>query len=67
MRLLAFLLFLPCSLAQTLLPASTFGLSFREEASAWIYEGEGVRFVSSTHLTVPARGLCEVSVVLASL
>ncbi|RTH20118.1 phosphodiester glycosidase family protein [Thermus scotoductus] len=45
MRLLALLLFLSCSLAQTLLPASTFGLSFREEASAWIYEGEGVRFV----------------------
>ena len=45
MRLLALLLFLSCSLAQTLLPASTFGLFFREEASAWIYEGEGVRFV----------------------
>ncbi|MEZ0320643.1 MAG: phosphodiester glycosidase family protein [Thermus sp.] len=45
MRLLALLLFLSCSLAQTLLPASTFGLSLREEAGAWIYEGEGVRFV----------------------
>ncbi|UZX15946.1 phosphodiester glycosidase family protein [Thermus sp. PS18] len=45
MRLLALLLFFSCSLAQTLLPASTFGLSFREEAGAWIYEGEGVRFV----------------------
>ncbi|WP_243089233.1 phosphodiester glycosidase family protein [Thermus neutrinimicus] len=45
MRLVALLLLLPWALAQTLLPADTFGLSFREEAGAWIYEGEGVRLV----------------------
>ncbi|MFN4069970.1 MAG: phosphodiester glycosidase family protein [Thermus caldifontis] len=42
---LALLLLFSCSLAQTLLPAETFGLSFREEAGAWIYEGKGMRLV----------------------
>ncbi|MCX7848710.1 phosphodiester glycosidase family protein [Thermus sp.] len=47
MRPLAFfpflLLFLGLALGQTLLPAQVLGLSFREEAGAWVYEGEGVR------------------------
>ncbi|WP_038055037.1 phosphodiester glycosidase family protein [Thermus amyloliquefaciens] len=44
-KTLALSLFLSLSLAQTLLPAGTFGLSFREENGAWVYEGEGVRLV----------------------
>ncbi|WP_117237856.1 phosphodiester glycosidase family protein [Thermus sediminis] len=45
MRFLALLLFLSTALGQTLLPAATFGLRFREEAGALVYEGEGVRLV----------------------
>ncbi|MDM7323993.1 MAG: hypothetical protein P3W93_003175, partial [Thermus sp.] len=41
--LLLFLFYLPLSLAQTLLPAATFGLSFRDEAGVWVYEGAGMR------------------------
>lgn len=51
---LALLLFFSCSLAQTLLPAATFGLSFREENGAWVYEGGGVRLVY-----VPGAGWSE--------
>ncbi|TBH20836.1 phosphodiester glycosidase family protein [Thermus thermamylovorans] len=32
-------------LGQSLLPAGAFGLSFREEGGAWVYEGAGVRLV----------------------
>jgi hypothetical protein len=45
MRLLALLLLLGPALAQTLLPAGTFGLAFREEGGAWVYEGAGLRLV----------------------
>lgn len=40
MRLFALLLFLSLALGQTLLPVRTFGLEFREEGGAWVYEGE---------------------------
>jgi len=44
-RLFALLLFLSLALGQTLLPAPTLGLEFREEGGAWVYQGEGVRLV----------------------
>lgn len=44
MRRLGLLLFLGLTLAQSF-PAETFGLQFREEGGAWVYEGQGVRLV----------------------
>jgi hypothetical protein len=44
MRRLGLLLFLGLTLAQSV-PAETFGLAFREEGGAWVYEGQGVRLV----------------------
>ncbi|GAA5334120.1 MULTISPECIES: phosphodiester glycosidase family protein [Thermus] len=44
MRLVAFFLLLGLALGQSL-PAAVFGLTFREEGGAWVYEGEGVRLV----------------------
>lgn len=45
MRFFGLLLLWGTALAQTLLPAGTFGLSFREEGGAWVYEGAGLRLV----------------------
>lgn len=43
--LLGLLAFLPLGLGQNLLPAGVFGLTFREEGGAWVYEGGGLRLV----------------------
>ncbi|MGC8876469.1 phosphodiester glycosidase family protein [Thermus sp.] len=44
MRSFALLLFCGLALGQTLLPAESLGLTFREEAGAWVYEGFGKRY-----------------------
>lgn len=40
---LGLLILASLALGQSLLPAGTFGLTFREEGGAWVYEGAGVR------------------------
>ena len=58
--LLGLLMAVPFALAQAY-PPEVFGLSFREEGGAWVYEGEGFRLVY-----VPGVGWAEPPSVPAS-